>query len=208
MGRIESDIVLNETDGDDDLDISQIQQNVAQFDVPEPLIPAPPPKDFCILPMDKQAAYVVPILKLIFGNSYKPSEPRNYSFSRGGKQRSELSKDVKIGNLSYSDLRALQKFVINWGFRQATDEFAQANNDIAVSSSTPKEQSLGFNDALPAIRSVEFDRHIDVRLCSEEREIQSKKESGFSETECTYSSQISSGSLPVSTVSFRYISIL
>ncbi|THH08324.1 hypothetical protein EW145_g2783 [Phellinidium pouzarii] len=135
LGKFDSVESLHDKDGEDDLNQEFLSKASGPFLVHEPTLPAPPPEEFCELPMLEQSAYIFPILTDILKNTYKPAEQRNLHFFKGGRQRVMLSESVHPkGTLTPQEYDTLGYIVRRWGLGCGSLQI----EDLLCSSSNSK----------------------------------------------------------------------
>ncbi|KAL5532850.1 hypothetical protein ACEPAF_4624 [Sanghuangporus sanghuang] len=116
LGEFESVESLYEKDGEAGLEEDILAETGSHVVVPEiPLLPPPPPEEFCTLTMPEQSSYITPILMKIIENKYRPAEKRVSAFLSGGRERAKMSKDVpQKGLLTRSELNQLARILKCW----------------------------------------------------------------------------------------------
>lgn len=107
---------LYERDGEAEPDTDTLSETNNHIVIPDiPLLPPPPPEDFCGLTIPEQSSYIIPILSKIVENKYKPAEKRVSAFLNGGRERTNVSKDApQKGFLTRSELNQLARIVKRW----------------------------------------------------------------------------------------------
>lgn len=136
LGVYQSVESFYEKDGDDDLDNDFLMKTTDRATIPErPLLPAPPPEKFCELTMLEQSAYIVPILRRITENNYKPAEERVTAFLNGGQKRIQMSREApQKGILTRSELNQLARIIRRWalGLHSSSDEMRDGSGSTEI----------------------------------------------------------------------------
>ncbi|KAL5490010.1 hypothetical protein ACEPAI_4843 [Sanghuangporus weigelae] len=116
LGEFVSVESLYEKDGEAELEEDILAETGSHVVIPEiPLLPPPPPEEFCALTMPEQSSYIIPILTKIIENNYRPAEKRVSAFLSGGRERAKMSKDApQKGLLTRSELNQLARILKCW----------------------------------------------------------------------------------------------
>ncbi|EJD02178.1 uncharacterized protein FOMMEDRAFT_147243 [Fomitiporia mediterranea MF3/22] len=136
LGEFMSVESLHEGDAEDGLGEDIFTETNNDLVIPEfPLLPAPPPEKFCELSMVQQISHIMPILKEITNNNYKPAEKRVTAFLNGGRERVEMSREApQRGTLTRVELNQLARIIKSWAQRigQSNDATRDVNGSRVV----------------------------------------------------------------------------
>ena len=145
LGVYESAESFYENDRDDDLE-KDSSIDFTEFVVisGRPLLPVPAPEEFCGLTILEQFSYIIPILKKITENNYKPAEGRVTAFLSGGHRRAELSRQApQRGTLTRREVNQLAHVIKHWalGLYPSSDEMRNLGTSTEVITQKRLEQA-------------------------------------------------------------------
>ncbi|KAL5511350.1 hypothetical protein ACEPAH_4566 [Sanghuangporus vaninii] len=154
LGEFESVESLYEKDGEAELEEDILPETGSHVVVPEiPLLPPPPPGEFCTLTMPEQSSYIIPILTKIIENNYRPAEKRVSAFLSGGRERAKMSKDApQKGLLTRSELNQLARILRCW-----TLSIDPPNGEMRDANISPEIDAHHRPERATAIPPEEFD---------------------------------------------------
>ncbi|KAL5529516.1 hypothetical protein ACEPAG_5501 [Sanghuangporus baumii] len=153
LGEFESVESLYEKDGEAELEEDILAKTGSGVVIPEiPLLPPPPPEDFCALTMPEQSSYIIPILTKIIENNYRPAEKRVSAFLSGGRERAKMSKDApQKGLLTRSELNQLARILECWALSiySSNGEMRDANISPEIDTHHLPERATAISPEEP-----------------------------------------------------------